>query len=531
MAVVASNTEQIFESQPVTFEHQMPKKMVPHLGKFELLSETTGLVLRWQHMLPDGIDPLTIQCRASEISSIHRQKDRITFTSERRGNLGPFVFASSDEISNLLTKLRSHGHTYPSRSQKSKPLYQHFTSVFSNLDHAFRKLVDVDSREEVVNLATYRTADDHDEAEDDWQDVYCRQSDDGFDLLDAEELPEPPPCERTEPVNLAQFQSFLEPDGRAVTSPGSLREAIFKGGLADDVRAMGWKFLLGQPLRSTAEEQADRAEQYNRIKQQWQSMTEKQVKNNYRMKDSILSINKDVPRTDRFQELYEDEDGPGLTAVHDVLMTYVVYNFDLGYVQGMNDLVAGLYYVLHDEAETFWCFCHWMEEQASLFAMEQKGMLDKLELLKTILQFVDPNLMAHLRDNESEHLLFCFRWLLVSFKREFHYESALYIWEVLWTQHLTTQFDLFICAALLCHHRDALLAITSAPDILKFVNGATEGYTLGQVQDILLTAEKLFWRLKQAPQQMPPELKLVLQTWEERPHEGVQSATLVDNAI
>jgi len=56
----------------------------------------------------------------------------------------------------------------------------------------------------------------------------------------------------------------------------------------------------------------------------------------------------------------------------------------------MNDLVAGIYYVLRDEAETFWCFCHWMDERASLFAMEQKGMLNKLESLKAILQFVDP---------------------------------------------------------------------------------------------------------------------------------------------
>jgi hypothetical protein len=44
----------------------------------------------------------------------------------------------------------------------------------------------------------------------------------------------------------------------------------------------------------------------------------------------LYSINKDVPRTDRFQTLFEDEDGPGLKAVHDILMTYVAYNFDLG---------------------------------------------------------------------------------------------------------------------------------------------------------------------------------------------------------
>ena len=136
-------------------------------------------------------------------------------------------------------------------------------------------------------MATYRAADDRDDAEDDWRDVYCRQSDDGFDILDAEELPEPPHCERTEPVNLAQFQTYLLADGRTVSDPGNLREAIFKGGLDQDARVMGWKFLLGQPLRSTAEEKADRAEQYNRIKTQWETMTQKQVQNSYRMRDSI----------------------------------------------------------------------------------------------------------------------------------------------------------------------------------------------------------------------------------------------------
>jgi hypothetical protein len=148
--------------------------------------------------------------------------------------------------------------------------------------------VDVDTRQEVVNLATYRAADDTDEADDDWQDVYCRQSDQGFELLDAEELPEPPPCERTEPVNLAQLQTHLEPNGRTVIDEGNLREAIFKGGLADDARIIGWKMLMGQPLRCTAEEQADRAQQYSQIKTQWETMTQKQVKNNYRMHDSIL---------------------------------------------------------------------------------------------------------------------------------------------------------------------------------------------------------------------------------------------------
>ena len=33
-------------------------------------------------------------------------------------------------------------------------------------------------------------------------------------------------------------------------------------------------------------------------------------------------------------------------------------------------------------------------------------------------------------DKESHNLYFCFRWLLVNFKREFSYEGIMTIWEV-----------------------------------------------------------------------------------------------------
>lgn len=42
-------------------------------------------------------------------------------------------------------------------------------------------------------------------------------------------------------------------------------------------------------------------------------------------------------------------------------MTYVMYNFDLGYVQGMSDLLAPILYVTQDEATAFWCFVGYMD--------------------------------------------------------------------------------------------------------------------------------------------------------------------------
>ena len=85
-----------------------------------------------------------------------------------------------------------------------------------------------------------------------------------------------------------------------------------------------------------------------------------------------------MPRTDRETPLQKDDDGEGQRMLNDILMTYCMYNFDLGYVQGMSDLVSVLLRVLEDEVDTFWCFAHWMEELEPMFSLEQPGMLKKL---------------------------------------------------------------------------------------------------------------------------------------------------------
>lgn len=43
-----------------------------------------------------------------------------------------------------------------------------------------------------------------------------------------------------------------------------------------------------------------------------------------------ISSEKDVNRTDRNNKFYEGLDNPGLILLHDILMTYCMYDFDLG---------------------------------------------------------------------------------------------------------------------------------------------------------------------------------------------------------
>jgi hypothetical protein len=55
-------------------------------------------------------------------------------------------------------------------------------------------------------------------------------------------------------------------------------------------------------------------------------------------------------------------------------------------------------------------------------------------------------------------MFFCYRWLLVNFKREFSIEATSLLWEVLWTNHLHPRFHLFVVIAVLAMVRNDVMA-------------------------------------------------------------------------
>jgi len=71
---------------------------------------------------------------------------------------------------------------------------------------------------------------------------------------------------------------------------------------------------------------------------------------------------KDVNRTDRTLPFFAGENNVNLQLLSDILMTYVMYNFDLGYVQGMSDLLSPILFVMNDEVDAFWCFVGFMDK-------------------------------------------------------------------------------------------------------------------------------------------------------------------------
>ncbi|KAI8803691.1 rab-GTPase-TBC domain-containing protein [Cladochytrium replicatum] len=182
---------------------------------------------------------------------------------------------------------------------------------------------------------------------------------------------------------------------------------------------------------------------------------------------------------------------PNLSMLRDVLLTYTLYNFELGYVQGMNDLLAPILAVMQNEVDSFWCFVGFMSFMKYNFYRDQSGMRNQLKLLELLIKFIDPPLYSHMEQTDSVNMFCCFRWLLILFKREFDYQDAMRLWEVLWACPFTKHLHLFVALAILNQHRRQLIGNCQAFDeTIKYINDLSNKIQLDQ---ILPRSELLFY--------------------------------------
>ncbi|XP_050540595.1 TBC1 domain family member 15 isoform X2 [Daktulosphaira vitifoliae] len=313
--------------------------------------------------------------------------------------------------------------------------------------------------------------------------------------------PRPSIKPRKMPLNQTKFYESMDEEGRIINSD-EIKSIIFYGGVEHSLRRVVWKFLLEYyPWNSTREQRTYIDEQkkveYERMKVQWMNMSSDQMSrfNMYRDRKSL--IDKDVYRTDRTLDFYAGDRNDNLVKLHNVLMTYVMYNFDLGYVQGMSDLLSPILVIMNsDEVESFWCFVGFMNRVNTNFELKQTGMKKQLNDLHYLLSTVSPELESHLKKMDSSNMYFCFRWLLVLFKREFVYSDIMQLWEVLWTDMPCSNFHLLICVAILDNERETIINENyGLTEILKHVNNLSERINLDQA---LTTAYSIYEQLKEA---------------------------------
>uniref|UniRef100_A0A673JM85 TBC1 domain family member 15 n=1 Tax=Sinocyclocheilus rhinocerous TaxID=307959 RepID=A0A673JM85_9TELE len=270
-------------------------------------------------------------------------------------------------------------------------------------------------------------------------------------------------------------------------------------GLCHAVRREAWKFLLGYfPWNSTHEErkllQKRKTDEYFRMKLQWKSVSEEQERRNSRLRDYRSLIEKDVNRTDRNNKFYEGLDNPGLILLHDILMTYCMFDFDLGYVQGMSDLLSPILFVMENEVDAFWCFVSFMDEMHENFEEQMQGMKTQLIQLSTLLRLLDLAFWNYLEAQDSGYLYFCFRWLLIRFKRELHFQDVLRLWEIMWTRLPCQNFHLLVCCAILDSEKQKIMDRKYGfNEILKHINELSMKL---DIEEILSKSEAICMQIK-----------------------------------
>ncbi|XP_049839017.1 small G protein signaling modulator 1-like isoform X1 [Schistocerca gregaria] len=210
---------------------------------------------------------------------------------------------------------------------------------------------------------------------------------------------------------------------------------------------------------------------------------------------NLHRIDKDVQRCDRNYWYFTPDN---LEKLRNVMFTYVWEHLEVGYMQGMCDLVAPLLVIFDDEATTYACFCRLMERMAANFP--HGGAMDThFANMRSLIQILDSEMFELMHQNgDYTHFYFCYRWFLLDFKRELVYEDVFSVWETIWAaKHVSSShFVLFIALALVETYRDIILGNSmDFTDIIKFFNEMAEHHNvkliLNLARDLVLQLQTL----------------------------------------
>ena len=210
-------------------------------------------------------------------------------------------------------------------------------------------------------------------------------------------------------------------DGR-VKNVKELKDIIYCGGIDAELRPTVWKYLLGYYSFDATDEEleitiAKKKEEYFFLRKQTPLV------------EHAHRISRDITRTDRDVEFYKPNstnitstvgnekqadfeiestqiDNGNLISIGNILEAYSVYDPEIGYVQGMSDLLSPVYFLMRDECDAFWCFVGMMKEMRDNFKENSVKIQNQLDALSTLVKKFDPNLDSLFSKPYSNQRLF-----------------------------------------------------------------------------------------------------------------------------
>ena len=289
-------------------------------------------------------------------------------------------------------------------------------------------------------------------------------------------------------------------------------KTISEKGIPDDpqmLRALIWKINLGYlSLENDNWEEylKEKREKYNFYKKSFINLLKAEIANcNYKSRKLLEDITKDVNRThmgfsfffqpvsknkhfskEELKTLYNQRQNCMIKDVKDIykidieethadvlariLYIYSKFTPDLLYHQGMNEILAPIYYCFsYDkvyqeeteetiEADTFWSFYLLMEQIRSSFDdSDEKGTEFKAELLKKILEVVDKEVYDRLVEYDVKFEFFAYRWFISFFSQDFIIGDILRLWDLVFSHENKYYYIFYVSIGILEYKREKIL--------------------------------------------------------------------------
>ena len=290
-------------------------------------------------------------------------------------------------------------------------------------------------------------------------------------------------------------------------------EKIIENGIPNEIlslRPLIWKALIGylpiSDLSKWKEKIIKNSKRYNQLKKEnLLNYNNKNLSNEE--KELLEQIDKDLPRTRgdvNFFKLYskKNKKEKNYDIMRRILFIYAKQHPEINYIQGMNEIIAVIYYIFENddnpfminytESDTYYTFEILLEEIKQVFIMDnvnysQLFISQQITFIKKLLEKIDLELLNHFEKEEIILDSFLIRWLFVLFAQEFHLDTTINFWDRMFTQKNKINFLCYVSVALLINNRDLLIKMDSL-EIMTFSQSFGEKFKGKEISEIVKKA-------------------------------------------
>mmetsp|Transcript_12975 Transcript_12975/g.28431 ORF Transcript_12975/g.28431 Transcript_12975/m.28431 type:complete len:514 (-) Transcript_12975:56-1597(-) len=286
--------------------------------------------------------------------------------------------------------------------------------------------------------------------------------------------PTPPPKSYKE----TQFESIIN---SPIISLRDLRKLCWNG-IPTHHRPLSWKILLGYLPANTSRHkntlERKRSEYRDARKQHYDIPDDSRTNSE---QETLRQVLVDVPRTAPETPLFHND--RVRRCLSRLLYIWAMRHPASSYVQGINDLATPLiavflsgYFNGEDclngeimvdvtdemleevEADTYWCLTSLLAGIQDHYTSDQPGMQRMVMRLEELVNRIDADLSAHLRETGVEFMQFAFKWMNCLLLREFKLTCVMRLWDTYLSEGDGgfEDFHVYVCASFLVHFSNEL---------------------------------------------------------------------------